>query len=187
MQVTISSRKAVLTPRLEEVTRDKIGRLDRFVDGLDRADVHFAEEKNPRLADRRDICEVTLLGQGERVRCKVAAPDPFTALDLAVSKLEQQLHKLKTKLVRRYHGGAKAARNGRDEGTALIDEDDLATRIVKTKRFVMTPMSPVEAAAQMELLGHTFFYFANVDTGRPAVVYRRDDGAVGLIEEAVNT
>lgn len=187
MQVTISSRKAVVSPRLEEVTREKIGRLDRYVDGFDRAEVHFAEEKNPRLADRRQICEVTLLGNGERVRCKAAAADSFTALDVAVSKLEQQLHKLKTKLVRRHHGGVKAGRNGREQATALIDEDDISTRIVKTKRFVMTPMSPVEAAAQMELLGHTFFYFSNVDTGRPAVVYRRDDGAVGLIEEAVNT
>jgi putative sigma-54 modulation protein len=46
-------------------------------------------------------------------------------------------------------------------------------------------MAPSDAALQMELLGHGFYYFANAETGRPAVLYRRDDGTVGLIEEAV--
>jgi putative sigma-54 modulation protein len=185
MQVAISSRKTVVTPRLEEVTREKIGRLEKFLDGMDRAEVHFSEEPNPRLADRKEVCEVSMQGHGHAVRCKVAAPDPFTALDRAVAKLEQQLHKLKTKLNRRHHGGVKAAaRNGRTEApTGEVDVAD--EQVVKVKRFVLTPMAPSDAALQMDLLGHAFFYFANAETGRPAVLYRRDDGTVGLIEEAI--
>jgi putative sigma-54 modulation protein len=184
MLVTISSRKTVLTPRLEEVTREKIGRLEKFLDGMDTANVHFTEETNPRLADKKVSCEVSMHGHGQIVRCKVAAPDANAAVDRAVDKLEHQLHKLKTKLVRRNHGGVKnGARNGRAEATATREVDDEI--IVKTKRFPMTPMSPSDAAFQMELLGHGFFLFANEVTGRSAVVYRRDDGSVGLIEEAV--
>ena len=52
MQIAISSRKTVVTPRLEEVIRDKIGRLDKFLEGMERAEIHFSEESNPRLADR---------------------------------------------------------------------------------------------------------------------------------------
>ena len=185
MHVTISGRKTVITPRLEEVTREKLSRLAKYLDGMDRADVHFAEEQNPRLADNKHLCEVAMQGHGHHVRCKVAGPDAFTAIDLAVGKLEHQLRKLKTRLVQRHHGGAKAGRNGRDESVAFAD-DERSTRIVKTKRFVMTPITPSEAASQMELLGHDFFFFANVDTGRSAVVYRRDDGAVGLIDEAID-
>lgn len=183
MQIAISSRKTVVTPRLEEVIRDKIGRLEKFLE-MDRAEVHFSEETNPRLADRKEFCEVTMAGHGHHVRAKVTAPDPYTAIDLAVEKLEHQLHKLKTKLVRRNHGGPKAARNGADLApvTTLID-DDFGTKIVKTKRFVMTPMTPADAAMQMELLGHDFFFFANVETGLTGVVYRRSDATVGLIDE----
>jgi putative sigma-54 modulation protein len=186
MQVAISSRKTVVTPRLEEVTREKIGRLEKFLDGMERAEVHFSEEANPRLADRKDLCEVSMHGHGQVVRCKVAAPDPFTALDRAVAKLEHQLHKLKTKLNRRHHGGVKSsARNGRAE--APVNDVDVADeQVVKVKRFVLTPMTPSDAALQMDLLGHGFYYFANSETGRPAVLYRRDDGTVGLIEEAVD-
>jgi putative sigma-54 modulation protein len=185
MQVAISSRKTVITPRLEEVTREKIGKLEKYLDGMDRAEVHFSEETNPRLADRKEVCEVSMQGHGHAVRCKVAAPDAFTALDRAVAKLEHQLHKLKTKLNRRHHGGVKAAaRNGRDEGAPVeVDVED--EQVVKVKRFVLNPMLPSDAALQMDLLGHGFYYFANAETGRPAVLYRRDDGTVGLIEEAV--
>jgi putative sigma-54 modulation protein len=183
MLVTISSRKTVITPRLEEVTREKLGRLEKFLDGMDTADVHF--ETNPRLTDRKVMCEVTMHGHGQAVRCKVAAPDVSAAVDRAVDKLESQLHKLKTKLVRRHHGGVKnGSRNGRVEGTVTGREVDDEI-VVKTKQFVMNPMSPSDAAFQMELLGHGFFLFANADTGRSAVVYRRDDGSVGLIEELV--
>ena len=61
---------------------------------------------------------------------------------------------------------------------------DEPPRIVKSKRFAMMPMTPEEAARRMDLLGHGFFFFTNVDTSRAAVVYRRDDGDVGLIDEA---
>ncbi|MDP9005301.1 MAG: sigma 54 modulation/S30EA ribosomal C-terminal domain-containing protein, partial [Actinomycetota bacterium] len=57
-------------------------------------------------------------------------------------------------------------------------------RIVKSKRFTMKPMTPEEAVMQMELLGHSFYFFSNAETGRAAVVYHRRAGDVGLIDEA---
>jgi putative sigma-54 modulation protein len=70
----------------------------------------------------------------------------------------------------------EVARDGED------DEERLAGRIVKTKRFTMKPMGPEEAALQMELLGHDFFLFTNAENGHAAVIYRRRDGNLGLIE-----
>ena len=186
MQIAISSRKTVVTPRLEEVVHEKVGRLERYLDGMDRAEVHFSEEKNPRLADRKEFCEVTMHGHGHHVRAKVTAPDPFTAIDLAVDKLEHQLTKLKTKLVQRHHGGPKAAKAANGNGVAVtttLDDEAMGTKIVKTKRFSMTPMTAADAAMQMELLGHDFYFFANVETGLTGVVYRRSDDTVGLIDE----
>jgi putative sigma-54 modulation protein len=168
------------------VAEEKIGRLERFLDGMDRAEVHFSEERNPRIADR-EICEVTLEGHGHHVRCKVHAPDGFVAVDRAVAKLEQQLHKLKTKLKRRNHVAARVVATVPAEapvgaGEAPPSEGGPA-RIVKSKRFAMMPMTPEEAAQRMDLLGHGFFFFTNLDTRRAAVVYRRNDGDVGLIDE----
>ena len=71
-----------------------------------------------------------------------------------------------------------------DSGAVDGADAEPELRIVKTKRFHLGPLSPEEAALKMDLMGHGFFFFINSATGRSAVVYRRDDGAVGLIDEA---
>jgi len=62
------------------------------------------------------------------------------------------------------------------------DDEDRGVEIVRTKRFLMKPMSAEEAALQMDLLEHGFFFFLDADTDRHCVVYQRRDGNVGLIE-----
>ena len=201
MEISISSRHKAITPGLEEAVRTKIGQLDRYLDDLDTAEVHFDEARNPRIVDR-ETCEVTLTGHGHHLRCKVNAPDALTAVDLAEAKLERQIRKLRTKLQRRHQGRGATIRTAAAEKPRPVadsqpagqdldgwepedsDETEPELRIVKTKRFHLGPLSPPEAALKMDLMGHGFFFFINSTTGRSAVVYRRDDGAVGLIDEA---
>jgi putative sigma-54 modulation protein len=184
VQVRISSRKAEISDGLEEYTREKIGRLDRYVDGIDHAEVHFYEEQNPRIADK-EVCEVTLEGHGHHVRCKVAAPDGFTAVDVAVNKLERQLRKLKTKLVNRWHQAGEPAPAGFELETSEIPADPTADiEIIRTKAFELEPMTASEAALRLELVDHDFFFFKNLATDRGAVVYLRNDGGYGLIDDA---
>ena len=143
--------------------------------------MHFSEETNPRISDK-EVCEVTVEGDGHRVRTKVSAPDPYTAIDLAADKLEHQFHKLKTKLHRYEHSGVDSIRLETPPEPPAPPLDDNVSRIVKKKQFVIDPMTPDAAVLQMELLGHDFFLFSNADTNRSAVVYLRDDGDVGLID-----
>ena len=185
MQVNISSRRTVVSDRLQDLTRSKLSRLEKYVPGLERADVHFCEEQNPRIADK-EICEVILEGHGHHVRTKVTAPDPYTAIDRAAEKLEHQLHKLKTKLHRHENNGEMSIRL--DDPLPITGNDpimeDNVSKIVKMKQFVIDPMTADEAVLQMELLGHDFFLFTNAETDKSAVVYLRDDGDVGLIDGA---
>ena len=193
MEISISSRHTSVTPALERAVRAKIGHLDRFLELLQTAEVHFDEARNPRIVDR-ETCEVNITGHGHHLRCKVSAPDAFAAVDLAEAKLERQIRKLRTRLKKRHHGSGDTIRTSTAASSASVDEpvapeefsDDEGgeLRIVKTKRFHLGPLTAEEAALKMDLLGHGFFFFINSDTGRSAVVYRRDDGAVGLIDEA---
>src|SRR3954468_11462345 len=146
VEITVSSRHTEVSELLRESTLDKIGRLSRFLEGMDRAEVHFSEEHTRRVADK-EVCEVTLVGHGHHVRCKVSAPDGFAAVDLAVEKLEHQLHKLKTKLLRRSHQHTRRSAgsngNGNGDHDRLADDGDVVSdspRIVKTKAFQMKPM-----------------------------------------------
>jgi putative sigma-54 modulation protein len=68
------------------------------------------------------------------------------------------------------------------EAAEVLEEESPSPRIVKTKQFMVKPMTPEEAALQLELVGHDFFVFTNSESQETAVVYRRRDGHYGLIE-----
>jgi ribosomal subunit interface protein len=101
VEVTVSARHLDVSPALRAAAEAKLGRLSRFR-GLERAEVHFLEERNPRIACR-EVCEVAVEGGGRRLRAKAAAADAFAAIDLVLEKLVHQLEASKTKVERRRH------------------------------------------------------------------------------------
>ena len=183
MEITVSARQVEISNALRSAVDEKIGRLSRYVEGMDRAEVHFSEERNPRIAENQ-VCEVTLEGHGHVVRCKAAATDPFAAVDIAEEKLEVQLRKLKTRVLQRRHKGPRPTDLDVAAPVPAVDGAEPEPVIVKTKKHALTAMTPAEAAVQLDLVDHEFWFFQNVETGRAAVVYRRIDGDLGLIDDA---
>jgi putative sigma-54 modulation protein len=102
LQIAIRHGKVDVSPTLRATVVEKVGRIGRFYEGMERAEVRFLEEANPRIADR-EVCEVTMHGHGHVVRARAAATDPFAAVDRVVDKLEHQTTKLKGKLLGRSH------------------------------------------------------------------------------------
>lgn len=180
MDVAVSSGHLDIDEALRVATQEKVGRLARYLDGVERAEVRFTEEHNPRIADK-EVCEVTIVAHGHVVRAKAAATERIAALDYVVDKLTRRLERLKGRLLARSHpkhrGGLADFVPPSEDGPAPDEQ-----RIVKTKQFAIKPMTPEEASLQMELLSHSFFFFTNAETGRAAVVYRRNDGDIGLID-----
>ena len=102
MDVVIAYGRNIVPDEVRSLTKDKVGRLGRLCPGLDRAEVHFSEEHNPRIADR-ECCEVIIFGHGRSIIAHAAGPVPLAAVDLVVEKLEHQLEKTKGRLVGRSH------------------------------------------------------------------------------------
>jgi len=183
MEIAILHRHVDISDALRACVEEKVVHLARLLE-MERAEVRFTEERNPRIPEK-DVCEMTMVGHGHIVRARGTGTDAFVALDRVAEKLEHRLGKLKGRLVGRSHprrvGPVDSVdRTGpEDEGDAEAGE---GPRIVKTKQFAIKPMTPEEAAMQMELLGHDFFLFTNAETSRAAVVYRRGDAHVGLID-----
>jgi len=181
VEVTIRGKNVDVTDRLRAAAEEKVGRLSRHHEGWEHAEVQFIEERNPRIS-AKEVCEATLRGHGRIIRAKAASADSLTSLDKVVDKLEHQIDKLKSRLISRTHPKHHQIDSPTIE---QVDEPDQAEqgppRIVKAKQFDMKPMTPEEAALQMDVLGHDFYLFNNTD-GVAAVVYRRNDGDIGLIE-----
>ena len=189
MDIVVRGKNVDVSPRLRKLARDKLNKISRFTHDAGRVEVDFSELRNRRVADNQ-VCEVIVHLKRNFVKAHATAPEPGTALDLVIDKIEHQVARIKEKRVTRSHAGRRnRVAPGLDAGLAYdgaSDADDeeerLVDRIVKTKQFTMKPMVPEEAALQMDLLGHDFFLFTNSENGHAAVIYRRRDGNLGLIE-----
>lgn len=178
MEVRIHTRGTEIGNRVRAAAVEKLEHAAKvFENQVGDLDVEFSEEHNPRLAAERYRLEITTQAAGHMIRVAGAAPNPESALDLAVDRFNQQLRRLKEKLI------GKNRKTSPKEPTAEA-EFDPANEIVRIKQFVMKPMTLEEAILQMELLGHDFFFFQSDQSQRPSVLYRRRDGRLGLIETA---
>ena len=117
MDVLIAQGRNIVSDDVRMLTKEKVGRLGHRCPGLERAQVQFSEERNPRIVDR-ECCEVTIQGHGRVFRARASAPDALGAVDLVVEKLEPQLEKAKGRLVSRTY----YARRRADSSVSVIHE-----------------------------------------------------------------
>ncbi len=180
MQVIVKGRHFESTKALRDYAEEKVLRVTKYFDQINKAEVELIVEKNPSIADNQTV-EVTIFTKGPVIRAKQSTADMYTSIDKAADKLERQIKKYKGKL---YHSSSKNA----VQAAALKKEieEEQKPKIVKTKQFAIKPMAPAEATMQMDLLGHDFFVFTNAETEEVNVVYRRKDGNYGLIEPRAN-
>jgi putative sigma-54 modulation protein len=190
MDIVVRGKNVDVPPRLRKLAREKVRKISRFTHDAGRVEVDFSELRNRRVADNQ-VCDVIVHLKRNFVKAHAAATEPAAALDLVLDKVEHQVARIKEKRVTRTHTARRGRDAGDEGGVSPVGDGDLerddeelgaAARIVTTKRLTTKPMGPEEAALQMELLGHDFFLFTNAENGHAAVLYRRRDGNLGLIE-----
>jgi len=188
VNLTVKGRNLVLTDAISAYAEEKLGRLSKYLANGSRCEVELWSEKNPSIADNQAV-EVTIFTKGPIIRAREASPDIYASIDLVCAKLERQVKKYRGKLAARSQGAHREVLAS--EGFQIPEENEEpeaeapTPRIVKTKQFMVKPMTPEEAALQLELVGHDFFVFTNSETHETAVVYRRRDGDYGLIEAQI--
>ena len=181
MKFIISGKNIEVTSGLRDTIEQKLGKLERYFTPETEIIVTLSVEKE------RQKIEVTIPVKGNIIRSEQTSNDMYVSIDLVEEIIERQLRKYKNKLVARSQGHPAASSSGNNfkkeffESEEESSEDD-EIRIVKTKKFGVKPMFPEDACIQMDLLGHNFFVFCNAETDEVNVVYKRKDGAFGLIE-----
>ncbi|MDL2225140.1 ribosome-associated translation inhibitor RaiA [Eubacteriales bacterium OttesenSCG-928-M02] len=174
MRIAIMGKGVEVSDYLTDVIEKRVGKLEKYFRPDTQADVMISMFRG------RHVVEITVQFPGMVLRAEEASGDMYASIDAACKKLEKQILRHKTKLQRRLHENAFDV-----EERVYLEEDEVldeAPRIVRTKRFAVKPMDEEEAAMQMDLLGHSFFVFANADTNEVNIIYRRRDGDYGLIE-----
>ena len=178
MKFTFACKKISLNDSIKEYAEKKISKLDKYFPEEADAFVTFAVEKKNRC-----VVELTIrAANGTLFRAQTEDPDGDmrSAIDEAVSFIDRRIRKNKTRLAKNLRPDALVSTVPAEFD--VVEDNDFD--IIRTKRFSVKPMSPEEAILQMELLEHSFFAFKDEENdGAFAVVYKRNDGGYGLIED----
>ena len=176
MKFQFSEKKVKLPANVHAYAEKKVMKLARYFEEDAEALIVFSVEKN------RNNVELTVRGAGTWFRAHESTSDMFASIDAAVGTIEGQIRKNKTRLARRLRQDAFSRTV--EETSFAVEEPEEELKIVRSKNFRFAPMTREEAVLQMNLLDHNFFAFRDLDNGGCfAVVYRRNDGDYGLIND----
>ena len=174
MKMNIRGDKVLVTDSIKEYIESKLAKLEKYFD-----DMNLSANIVVRLRGRNQIIEVTIPTKHFTLRAEESHDDLYAAVDLVVDKLERQIRKNKTRIEKRSKKD-KFKEINYEFNIELDEEDD--NKIVKRKKLDMKPMNEEEAILQMNLLGHAFFIFKNIDNENICLLYKRNDGNYGIIE-----
>ncbi len=177
MRIVVQSRNLELSDSLRDYVERKTSKLERYLDDIAEAKVELRSQ-NTRNPEDSQVAQITMRNEhGVVLRTEERSSDVRTSLDAALDKMSRRIKKYKGKRWgSQFRRTAPAA-----ELVALQEEEEAREHVVRVKRFRTRPMDVDEAIEQMELLGHDFFIFFDVETDSFAVVYRRRDEGYGLL------
>ena len=177
MKFQFREKKVKLPGNVHAYAEKKVMKLARYFEEDAEALIVFSVEKN------RNQVELTVHGAGTWFRASESTSDMFASIDAAVGTIEGQIRKNKTRLARRLKQDA-FVRSVQEETSFAPDAGEEDLSIVRIKEFYFKPMTREEAVMQMNLLNHNFFAFRDEDNGGTfAVVYKRNDGGYGLLDD----
>lgn len=181
MRYSFIGKNFDVTDNFSNKISDKLNRIAKLFPETSEANIVLTETRLDKKID------ITISLPNKRIiKAEVSKDDFMAAVDEAVDILERQMVKYKNKL----HDRAKRVQSFADElnAIALIDDEyneDESINIVKSKKFFVKPMDAEEACMEMDMMGHNFFVFRNAETDEINIVYKRKDGAYGLIEPEI--
>lgn len=184
MLVTIRSKnKLELEPKVKAYAENKLVKLENYFTTRDNPEANVLCKEYPEAK----AVEITIPTKNIILRAEVKGESFYEAIDLAVDKLEGQIKRHKSKIyssMKRREGLSNYYATENDFNPEQMKEDimDSASNLVKNKKLELKPMTVDDAITQMELLGHDFFIFLNVETNKVSVVYLREDYDYGIIE-----
>ena len=194
MKLLIHGRNLELTSSLRDYTKTKIDKATHnFHEIVKEADVHLSVARNPRVPQQ--TAEVTVFANGTVIRAQERSENLYASIDLVANKLARQLRKYKERHNSHHAHNNKSTKSIQKEevqhlsslDNPLIEgkEPNLPSPGIRRKYFEMTPMNIETARAQLDLIDHDFYLFREKDGSALQVIYKRNHGGYGVIQEKI--
>lgn len=174
MRFNIHGSKVLVTPAIKEYVKEKVGKLDKYFENPDEITANVCI----KVKSNDQTIEVTILTPKYILRGEETSNDLYSSIDLVLDKLERQIRKNKTRLKKQMKNNDKIF----NIDFQIPEEEEDNNKVVKRKVIDSKPMSEEEAILQMNLLGHSFFVYQDMNTQNTTIIYKRKDGNFGIIE-----
>ena len=168
-----------LTGAIKSTLEEKFKKLEKYLGDDEKREV-FAEIIVKKEKYRASVEIVIFNVYDHTLRIKKETDDLYTAVDYVVDAAEKQLRRLKDKV--QTEAKREGKRNKRN--ITLVEEEvvEKPIEIVEVEPELYKPITVEDAVIKLLGSNMEFFVFRNAETGNAAVVYKRKDGNVGLIE-----
>lgn len=199
MKLVIQGKNIEITDAIRAYVQQKIEKATtHFQTLINKVDVCLSIENNPRIAPKQ-TAEVTIFLSNVVVRAEESSESLYASVDMVTDKLTRQLRKYKEKRREQNHASVRpidvddfintsdlSSETNADISEVLGHEPKLPEAVVRSKYFAMPPMTVQAALENLELVGHDFYMFRNVETGEINVVYERNHKGYGLLQPKQN-
>jgi putative sigma-54 modulation protein len=192
MKLVIHGKNIEITDAIREYVHQKIEKaVSHFQNITNEVDVHLSVARNPRI-NTRQAAEVTIYANKNVIRAEESSESLYASIDLVADKIARQLRKYKERLQNK-------KTQTQDENEEVVSETltvvpdligdrtpELPEEVVRTKYFAMPPMTVAEALEHLQMVGHDFYMFNNIESGEINVIYERNHGGYGVLQPRKN-
>jgi ribosomal subunit interface protein len=201
VEIVVTGRHVQVSDRFRQHLDDKLAKVPQLAPRVQRLDVVVTHESNRRQSKSCDRVEITCHVKGPVIRAEACADDQYGALDVAMDKLLERLRRANDRRHVPHRGrhvpvsvgqataqlvAEAAAADAQPADTSAPDDSPIPADgdspiEVRKKVHATSPMALDQALYEMELVGHDFYLFHDIDSDRPSVVYRRRGWSYGVI------
>lgn len=176
IKFSIRGENLEVTEALRTYVEEKVAKIEKYFN----EDQELNAKVNLKVyRDKRSKVEVTIPVGSMTLRAEDVSQEMYGSIDLVVDKIERQIRRNKTKIERKHR---QKVATGQVFAEDLVEETEDEVKVVRTKQVDLKPMDIEEAILQLELLGHDFFIYTDANDGTTNVLYKREDGDLGLLE-----
>jgi len=174
MEITVTFRHTEPIESLRAYAEEKVSKIKKFLDVPLEAHIVLTVEKFRHIAD------VTLNLNGTPIKGVEETGDMYSAIDQVMDKIENRVKKHLSKIRSHRQEGGKAELGS--EEAMYVPGGVHDEPVIEAEKMVAKPMDPEEAAMQLNLSNQDFLVFRNAKSREINVIYKREDGNLGLIE-----
>ena len=176
IKFSIRGENLEVTDALRSYVEDKVAKIEKYFNEnqelIAKVNLKVYREKTAKV-------EVTIPLGSITLRAEDVSQDMYGSIDLVVDKIERQIRRNKTKIEKK---NRQKVATGQIFTSDLVEQVEEEVKVVRTKQVDLKPMDIEEAVLQLELLGHDFFIYTDAKDGTTNVLYKREEGDLGLLE-----